>query len=610
MGEDFPVPGGFGAGPLVAGYRIESRIGAGGMAVVFRARDERLGRLVALKVLAPQWAGDEEFRRRFVAESRAAAAVDDPHIIPVHEAGEADGVLFIAMRLVAGSDLRGVLRREGVLPPGRALGLLSPVAAALDAAHAAGLVHRDVKSANILVDERPGRPDHVYLSDFGLSKSALAGVSLTTPGQYLGTPHYSAPEQVQGHRVDGRADQYALACVACELLTGQPPFERDQPVAVLLAHLSEPPPSLAGRRPGLPPAADLVLARALAKTPEQRYPSCRDFTDALRAALGLPPYGSPGTAASGRPTAGNLVVSMPAATAGAGTAVGLADRGGASGTLDAGVPAMARALTQPGDAARRADRLSPGPGTPSDLDRPSGPAGALAAGRGARSGLDPVGGEARPARRPFLVIALAGAVIAAAVAVPLVLAMPGMRGASSSSTATRTPATTRASDVPSSGARTRAATPPWSGPLAGTLTAALLSGSPGSVVTSVAFGPGATTLAVGDENGRVYLWDTATRTTTAILSDPGSSGVTSVAFGPGGTTLAVGDDNSSVYLWDTATKTTTAILSDPGGRAVSSVAFGPGAPPWPSATRTAGSTCGTPRPGRPLPFFLTPAAAG
>ena len=205
-------------------------------------------------------------------------------------------MLYIAMRLVNGADLWGVLRREGALSPGRALELLSPVASALDAAHAAGLVHRDVKPGNILVDERPGRPDHVYLADFGLSKGAVAGISLTGAGNLVGTPGYSAPEQVQGLDVDGRADQYALACVAFELLTGRPPYERDEPLAVLLAHLSAPPPSLAAWRPGLAVTADRVIARALAKRPEQRYASCRDFTDALREAFGLPPYHSGGIA--------------------------------------------------------------------------------------------------------------------------------------------------------------------------------------------------------------------------------------------------------------------------------------------------------------------------
>jgi serine/threonine protein kinase/predicted lipoprotein with Yx(FWY)xxD motif len=298
LSEDFPALTGFRPGSLVAGYRLEAQVGAGGMAVVFRARDERLGRLVALKILASALAADGVFRRRFIAESRAAAAVDDPHIIPVYEAGETAGVLFIAMRFVAGGDLRLVLEREGALRSARAAAFISPVALALDAAHGAGLVHRDVKPANILVDVRQDRPDHVYLSDFGVSKGAMSSVSLTGPGQFLGTPDYSAPEQIQGHAVNGRADQYALACVAYQLLTGTVPFERDQGMAVLLAHLSQPPPSLRMRRPDLPPAADEVLAKALAKVPEKRYGSCRDFADALREALGLAPYDSLGSASS------------------------------------------------------------------------------------------------------------------------------------------------------------------------------------------------------------------------------------------------------------------------------------------------------------------------
>jgi serine/threonine protein kinase len=168
LSEDFPAHlAGFQAGSLVAGYRLEAQVGAGGMAVVFRARDERLGRLVALKILAPALGADAAFWRRFIAESRVAAAVDDPHIIPVYEAGEADGVLFIAMRFVRGGDLRQVLDREGPLPPGRVAAVIPPVASALDAAHRAGLVHRDVKPANILVNARQDRPDHVYLSGFG-----------------------------------------------------------------------------------------------------------------------------------------------------------------------------------------------------------------------------------------------------------------------------------------------------------------------------------------------------------------------------------------------------------------------------------------------------------
>jgi predicted ATPase/DNA-binding CsgD family transcriptional regulator len=293
VGGSGPGPGGGAAytpGSRIAGYRLEEEIGAGGMAVVFRARDDRLDRLVALKLLTPWLAADEDFRHRFLRESRAAAAVDDPHIIPVYEAGEAGGVLYLAMRYVSGGDIRSRLRRDGPFTAARAAGVLSPVASALDAAHAAGLVHRDVKPANVLVDSRPGRPDHVYLSDFGLAKTRSASVQLTRTGLNLGTVAYMAPEQIEGREVDGRADQYALACAAFELLAGVVPFERDQDVAVLYAHLSEPPPSLAARRPGVPAAADEVLARALAKAAADRYPTCRHFTDALRQAFGLPPY--------------------------------------------------------------------------------------------------------------------------------------------------------------------------------------------------------------------------------------------------------------------------------------------------------------------------------
>jgi len=321
LSEEFPAQlVGLRAGSLVAGYRLEAQVGAGGMAMVFRARDERLGRLVALKILAPSLAADPVFRRRFIAESRAAAAVDDPHIIPIYEAGGADGALFIAMRFVRAGDLRLVLDQEGALPPGRAAGFISPVASALDAAHGAGLVHRDVKPANILVDARQNRPDHVYLSDFGVSKGAISSVSLTGAGQFLGTPDYSAPEQIQGWAVDGRTDQYALACVAYQLLTGVRPFERDQGMAVLLAHLSQPPPSLSSRRPGLPGAADQVLAKGLAKAPEKRYGSCGEFADALREALGLAPYTSRRSAsASDRPETGATSRSGFPASAAAGT---------------------------------------------------------------------------------------------------------------------------------------------------------------------------------------------------------------------------------------------------------------------------------------------------
>jgi serine/threonine protein kinase len=287
---------GFGPGSLVAGYRLEARIGAGGMAVVFRARDEALGRTVALKVLAPALAGDDEFRERFVRESRAAAAVDHPHIIPVYSAGEADRVLYLAMRFVSGGDLRSAAHREGPLPGQRAASLLSPVASALDAAHAAGLVHRDVKPANILVDASPGRPDHPYLSDFGLAKGTASAAGLTGTGQFLGTPDFAAPEQISSKPVTARADQYALACVAFTILTGSLPFAREESMAVLWAHMYDAPPLVTALRPDLPAAVNGVLARALAKSPADRYPTCGQFADALAAALRVGGYASSGEA--------------------------------------------------------------------------------------------------------------------------------------------------------------------------------------------------------------------------------------------------------------------------------------------------------------------------
>ena len=295
MGNDQPGAvgflAGFSAGSRIAGYRVEEQIGEGGMAVVFRARDERLQRQVALKILSPALAADEEFRRRFIRESRSAAAVDDPHIIPVFEAGDANGVLFIAMRYVPGGDVGTLVRRMGPLSGARAAAIVSAVASALDAAHAAGLVHRDVKPANMLVDARPGRPDHVYLSDFGLTKGS-SSTSLTSTGHFMGTLDYSAPEQIRGQKVDARTDEYALACAAFALLSGKPPFHRNEAMAVMYAQLSEPPPMLGSLRPGLPPEVDEVMRRSLAKAPEDRYPSCGEFADALRVALGLRRYNS------------------------------------------------------------------------------------------------------------------------------------------------------------------------------------------------------------------------------------------------------------------------------------------------------------------------------
>jgi serine/threonine-protein kinase len=260
-------------GQQVAQYRIESVIGRGGMSVVYLATDLRLGRKIALKILAPDLAEDEAFRARFSRESQMAAGLEHPSIVPVYEAGESDGLLFIAMRYVEGTDLRRLIRAEHGLEPDRALRLLRPVGAALDIAHRRGLIHRDVKPANILIAIDESGSEHPYLSDFGLSKHAGSRSGLTQTGTFMGTVDYVAPEQIQGGaEIDGRADQYSLACVLFEALTGDVPFERDNDVARLFGHIQDAPPRATARRPSLPGAIDDVPAPTVAVPPSAPAP--------------------------------------------------------------------------------------------------------------------------------------------------------------------------------------------------------------------------------------------------------------------------------------------------------------------------------------------------
>ena len=279
--------------PLVgeefAGYRLVSVLGRGGMSVVFRAENPRLGNVIALKVLDPSLANDDIFRARFLEESRIAASMNHPNVIPIHDMGSSDGLLYIAMRCVTGTDLRQMLKKRGRLPAEAAVFLLEQAARALDAAHRRGLVHRDVKPGNLLVERGNdgSDPDHVYLTDFGISKH-MGGdrTGLTSSGQFLGTIDYVAPEQIRGISVLGLADQYSLGCVLYECLTGRVPFEKDMDAAIIWAHVEESPTPPTMLRNDLPPAIDDVFARVLAKNPGDRFESCKDFMTAAREALG------------------------------------------------------------------------------------------------------------------------------------------------------------------------------------------------------------------------------------------------------------------------------------------------------------------------------------
>ena len=268
-------------GSLVAGCRIEAIVGRGGMGVVYRATQLSLDRQVALKAIAPEFAGDVTFRERFKRESRIAASIEHPNVIPVYEAGEGEGVLYLIMRYVEGTDLRALIDgRKGGLEPERASRLVGQVAAALSAAHRRDLIHRDVKPANVLIDPAEER-EHAYLTDFGIARHSAATSGLTHTGAVIGTIDYLAPERIQGDGGDGRADVYALGCVLFEALTGTTPFERDNDVAKMYAHMSAPVPSARERRPELPADLDELAQRAMAKDPDDRFATAAEMEEAL-----------------------------------------------------------------------------------------------------------------------------------------------------------------------------------------------------------------------------------------------------------------------------------------------------------------------------------------
>jgi serine/threonine protein kinase len=271
-------------GSTLGAYRIEELVGRGGMGAVYRAQHIHLGRPAALKLLLPELADDRGFRERFLRESRVAASITHPNVIPVYDAGEAEGLLYIAMKYVDGTDLGALLREERSLAPERALFLLGQVADALDAAHELGIVHRDIKPGNVLIEG-----DRCYLTDFGLTRRISSQTQLTAKGQFVGTLDYTAPEQIRGGSVDARTDVYALGCLLYHALSGSVPYDKDSEVSVVYAHLEEPPPVLSRAQASLPGEIDAVIGKALAKRREDRFDRCADLVTAARAALSLGP---------------------------------------------------------------------------------------------------------------------------------------------------------------------------------------------------------------------------------------------------------------------------------------------------------------------------------
>lgn len=289
-------------GRRLGNYRIDGVLGKGGMSVTYKATDVRLGRKVALKVIGDHLGADAEFRERFVDEARNTSAIDHANVVPLYDFGELDGMLYIAMRMVDGGDLAGLIS-GGPIAPARALTMLDQVADALDTLHNRGLVHLDVKPANVLVTKKETSREHVYVADFGLTRRGATG-HRTRGGDFLGSPTYAAPEHLRGEPLDGRTDQYALTCVLYACLTGSPPFKGDVPT-VIKGHLNGEPPSIS-RVVALPPAIDEVVRRGMAKNPADRYPSCVEMIAAARRALGAQaasdtPPGPPGSNSGGIP---------------------------------------------------------------------------------------------------------------------------------------------------------------------------------------------------------------------------------------------------------------------------------------------------------------------
>ncbi|WP_433670711.1 serine/threonine-protein kinase [Nocardia sp. CA-136227] len=303
-----------GAGTIIRGYRIERKLGSGGMGTVYLARHPELPRWDALKVLSPQYSQDAEYRARFEREANLAAALDHPNIVAIYNRGEDNGQLWIAMQYVNGIDAAAAAERDPrSITPWRALHIVTEVGRGLDHAHRRGLLHRDVKPANFLLSMGDGGEERVLLTDFGVAKSTEDASELTQAGGFVATIAYASPEQLSGDRLDHRADIYSLACSFFRLVTGQNPYPGTQPAVVMMGHLSEPPPRITAVDPTLPAAVDDVIAVAMAKNPADRFESCHEFTAALKSAL---EYGVSGLSMQTVPHARNTV---PATASGAAT---------------------------------------------------------------------------------------------------------------------------------------------------------------------------------------------------------------------------------------------------------------------------------------------------
>jgi serine/threonine protein kinase len=440
----------------LAGYRLDGYVGQGSRAVVYLAQDERLHRQVALKVMTPELARDTGFRTRMIGESRAAAALGHPHIVPVFQADETDGTLYAAMRYVTGGDGRSLLSRHGPLPLGYALRVVAQIASALDAAHAQGLIHRDVRPANILLDSEDAGDraagGHAYLSDFGMSQAFPPG-QVIAPDQAAGILDYLAPEQIEGRDLDGRADQYSLACTGYELLCGTPPFGPDQGQTLMYAQIYADPPAASARRAGIPAAVDSVLATALAKDPADRYPSCGRFAAELRAALGLRPGEPADPLRSSAPRGFGPRIMLRAAPA--------ASRPTASRAASQAAPTANEPRTEVAD-----PPTEPGPQVPATAGDPGDP--------------DP-GSSARRIRTRGPVLA-AGAVVVVAAAVVSAVALSGR--SAPAHPAASTPAATASS--PSSSPSPSLSSPSAASPPSAPVTAAQQAAAMSALLTSSA----------------------------------------------------------------------------------------------------------------------------